>query len=145
MGDVVGAVHLIEALDRRTVIAFTADEEPRPVDDDGGVVIALLRLLGEGARAIEQLTDLGHGKGAKECELCGPGVVPGEFMSHRDGVDLEPIVLRVEGGRVPLPMVTWQRRPTQGHPGRLSGTMSNNHAFLRDPRQAGHRTGPMPT
>lgn len=61
-----------------------------------GVLVALLRALGELAGAVQQAADARDGVGAEQREAERLVHVPGELVRDQDAVDLGGVVVRVE-------------------------------------------------
>src|SRR3546814_13567917 len=68
VGDVVGAVHLVDPPDRGPRLRVVEPVPRRRLQQQRGVVVALLDVAGELTGLVEQPTDAGHRIGAEEGE-----------------------------------------------------------------------------
>lgn len=109
VGDVVDAVHLVDAADRGARRLALESVLHDGVEEQRGVVVAFLRAVGELGGLGQQAADAGHGVGAEERELQRAGEVPGELVGGGEPVDGEEVLVGVETEDLPQPVVTLHR------------------------------------
>lgn len=107
--DVVAAVHLVDAADGGACgVALEAVLDDR-VQEQRGVVVALLGPVGELGRLGQQATDARDGICPEQGEFQGAGEVPGELVGGGEPVDGEEILVGIETEDLPQPIVTLHR------------------------------------
>ena len=83
-----------------TMVAILEDDQVSEIyierEQQGGVVVAALRLPIELAGAIEQPRDAGHAVGTVERQFKRPGRIPAKLIAERKMHDALAIPLRVE-------------------------------------------------
>ena len=70
-------------------------QKSRRFEQERGVVVALLHVVGEGAGLVEQPADPGHSVGPEEREAERLDRVPRELVGHEVADDLRELNLRV--------------------------------------------------
>src|SRR3546814_5464298 len=101
-----GAVHLVDPPDRGPRLRVVEPVPRRRLQQQRGVVVALLDVAGELTGLVEQPTDAGHRIGAEEGEAERLVHVPGELVHQQGAIDLDAVLDRVEGLVAELPVGT---------------------------------------
>lgn len=102
-------MHLVDATDRGARGVAVEAVLDDGVEEQRGVVVALLGTVRELRGLGQQAADRGDGVRPEEGELQGAGEVPGELVGGGEPVDGEEILVGVETEDLPQPVVTLHR------------------------------------